>query len=44
MWDNQEKSGQIKENSGFIQGKRWPGVGKYDMYMVLSGCTIVALR
>ena len=30
MWENQGKSGQIKENLKFIQGKRWPGVGKCD--------------
>ena len=31
MWENQGKSGKIKEKLKFIQGKRWPGVGKYDL-------------
>ena len=38
---NVGKSRKIKENLRFIQGKRWPGVGKYDVVMCIHVHTVV---
>ena len=33
----------MKENLKLIPGKRWPGVGKYDMCMYVCSCQVIIM-